>query len=130
MNKLNNDIRKAFADENEGMFYNLDREQGVCEMIAETFHGKMRWMTILAWTEGVVFTCVAVFVAVKFFTVQTVREWILYATLFLTVSMIIVLIKMWCWMAINRTSIQREIKRLELRILELSRHKDNQCPKP
>ncbi|MHC4776763.1 MAG: DUF6768 family protein [Planctomycetota bacterium] len=35
--------------------------------------------------------------------------------------MLLLLIKLWGWGQMNRNSIQREIKRLELRILELGK---------
>ena len=121
MNDLEQDIRTALADDNGGQFYDLDREEGLRDMIAESFRGKKRWMAILVWTESLVFTGLAVVVAVKFFSVDTVKDSILYATLFVVLSLMIALCKIWYWMWMNRNSVLREIKRLELRVLQESR---------
>ena len=91
MNDLEQDIRTALADDNGGQFYDLDREEGLRDMIAESFRGKKRWMAILVWTESLVFTALAVVVAVKFFSVDTVKDSILYATLFVVLSLMIAL---------------------------------------
>ena len=36
---------------------------------------------------------------------------------------VLLLVKLWGWMQMNRYAIQREIKRLELRVLELTEQK-------
>lgn len=123
MTNLDNDIRKAMAAESNALAYDDDREEGLREMMAGSFRGKTRWMVAVAWVESLVFFGLAIFAAVKFFSVDGVWEWIFYATLFLTTSMAMVLVKLWYWMLMNRNSIQREIKRLELRVLELARPK-------
>jgi hypothetical protein len=117
MSKLDDDIRKALA--NGEASYDLDREEGVFRQMAGLFHGKMRWMAIAVTIESVVFVVLIVLAAIEFFKTDNTKWQIFYATGVLLLALLLVLVKLWGWMQMNRYSIQREIKRLELRMLEL-----------
>ena len=74
------------------------------------------WLTV--W--GIVIIAGCVFCAVKFFDTDLVRDQIMYATIFMVCIVFLSLIKIFAWQLMHRTGIKREIKRLELRIAELS----------
>ena len=118
MNTLDDDIRKVLADEEAS--YDLDREEGVFRQMAGLFRGKMRWMAIVATIEGIVFVVLIVLAAVEFFRTDDTKSQIFYAT---GILLLLLLVKLWGWMQMNRNAIQREIKRVELRIVELGRQK-------
>jgi hypothetical protein len=63
------------------------------------------------------FLLIGGFAAVRFFSVEGVREWIAYATLFLAALIAVSLIKLWLYLVWMRNSLMREIKRMELRLL-------------
>ena len=117
MKKLDDDIKKVLADEEA--VYDLNREEGVFRQMAGIYRGKMRWMAIAVTIESVVFLALLLLAAVQFFQAGETRWQIFYATVVLLMAMLLVLIKLWGWGQMNRNAIQREIKRLELRILEL-----------
>jgi protein-S-isoprenylcysteine O-methyltransferase Ste14 len=119
MKKLDNDIRKAI--EGEEALYDLEREEGVFRQMAGVFHGKMRWMAIAVTIESLVGLVLVVLAAVEFFQASDTKQQIFYATVVLLLTMLLLLIKLWGWGQMNRNAIQREIKRLELRILELGK---------
>lgn len=119
MNKLDDDIRKALA--NGEAPYDLDREEGVFRQMAGIFRGKMRWMAIVATIYSVVLPVLIVLAAIEFFQTDDTKWQIFYATGILLLAMLLLMVKLWGWMQMNRNSIQREIKRLELRILELGK---------
>ncbi len=119
MNKLDDDIRKVLASGDT--FYDLEREEGVFRQMAGIFRGKMRWMAIVATIYSVVFPVLMVLAAVEFFRADDTKWQIFHATGFLLLAMLLVLVKLWGWMQMNRNSIQREMKRLELRILEMGK---------
>ncbi len=121
MNKLDDEIRKALA--NGEAPYDLDREEGIFRQWAGIYRGKMRWMAILATVESVVFMVLIVLAAVEFFQAEDTKWQIFYATGVLLLAGLLLLVKLWGWGQMNRYSIQREIKRLELRILELGEQK-------
>ena len=121
MSKLDDDIRKVLA--NGEAPYDLEKEEGIFRQWAGIYRGKMRWMAILATVESVVFMVLIVLAAVEFFQAEDTKWQIFYATGVLLLAGLLLLVKLWGWGQMNRYSIQREIKRLELRILELGEQK-------
>ncbi len=121
MNKLDDDIRRVLA--NGETLYDLQREEGIFRQMAGIFRGKMRWMAIVATVESIVFVVLIVLAAIEFFQTDDTKWQIFYATAVLLLAMLLLLVKLWGWMQMNRYAIQREIKRLELRVLELGEHK-------
>ena len=117
MSKLDDDIRKALG--NGEASYDLDREEGLFRQWAGIYRGKMRWMAIFATIESVVLLVLLVLVAIEFFQTDDTKSQIFYATCVMLLAGALLLVKLWGWGQMNRYAIQREIKRLELRILEL-----------
>ena len=122
MSKLDDDIRKVLG--NGEASYDLDMEEGVFRQMAGIFHGKMRWMAICVTVECVVFMVLIVLAAVQFFKTDDTKWQIFYATGIILMAMVLLLIKLWGWMQMTHNSIQREIKRLELRIVEQAERKE------
>ena len=121
MSKLDDDIRKALA--NGEASYDLDREEGLFRQWAGIYRGKLRWIAVFATVESVVFMVLIVLAAIEFFQADDTKWQIFYATGILLLAGLLLLVKLWGWMQMNRYAIQREIKRLELRILELGEQK-------
>ena len=126
MSDVDKDIRNGFTGADDAGEYDLGKEETFGQMLAESFRGKMRWMVVLVWFYGLAFTAVAVFAAIQFFRVDATRDLILYATVFLTGVLFIALIKIWYWMLMNRNSVKREVKRLELQIARLTEALDRE----
>ncbi len=119
MNQLDDDIRKALSTEESA--YDLGREEGVFSQMAGIYRGKMRWMAICAAVEAIVFTVLIVLATIEFFQTDDPKWQLFYATGTILLGMMLLLIKLWGWMQMNRNSIRREIKRLELQVIDLRR---------
>ena len=119
MNNLDDDIRKLL--DNGETPYDLEKEEGLFRQLAGIFRGKMRWWSILVIIETVVVLVLMVLAIAEFFHVEDTKSQIFYATGVVLLGMVMLLLKLWGWMQMNRYAIQREIKRLELRILELGK---------
>jgi hypothetical protein len=117
MSKLDDDIRKVLADGDAA--YDLEREEGVFRQVAGLFRGRMRWMAIVATIYAVAIPVLMVLAAIRFFQSDDTRWQIFYATGVLLLGMLLVLVKLWGWTQMTRNSLQRDIRRLELRMLEL-----------
>ena len=98
----------------------LSGELSMRELLATTFHGKMRYMSFIVYVYIFLFTGLAVASGVCFFQATLVQWQIFWSALFVLAVMISSIIKIWYWMLINRNAVTREIKRLELRIAELA----------
>lgn len=120
MKDLDEKIRAALKD--SGVDPPEDHhDETLREQIFESFRGRTRWMTIMVWIESFIFFALAIFAAFRFFEVESIRDLILYATLFLICMGIQIAMKIWYWMLLNKNSVTREIKRLELQVAMLAR---------
>jgi len=120
MNNFDEELKDGLRKVNGQADYDLDHEESLFQMIGRTFRGRQWWMACIAWVYIFLFTGLAIFAAVRFFAAETTRELILYATIFAVTLAVAMGVKIWYWMILNRNAIQREIKRLELRITKLT----------
>ena len=120
MSTQDDPLKKALQDADAAGDFGPSQEETFRQMLAGTFRNQPRWMTLIAWVYILLFTAVAVVAAVQFFDAEAVRGQILWTTVFLVSGMIVMMLKMWFWMIMNRNRILREVKRLELRIAELT----------
>ncbi len=120
MNEMDDKIRQAMKSELEGATAGEERGQWIFEMVTESFRGRSRWLTIIAWMKMIFFFLLTAGALIMFFRLQTTRELIASATCF-----ILGLIGMnsmfgLYWLELNRNSLAREIKRVELQIARLA----------
>lgn len=122
MSKLDDKIRTALQEKDRELFDEYSGEQGLFEMVAETFRGRHRWLVVLVWFYSVVFFGLTIFTAIRFFQVDatSVRELIAWAIAFVFCFSAVTMLKMWYFMEMNKNSTIREIKRVELQIARLA----------
>ena len=99
--------------------YAPGREETLRSMVAESFRGKKKWLSMVAYIYVLLFSAVGIFAAVKFFGATGTRNQILYAALFTWAMILVPILKIWYWEQLNKNAILRELKRIELRLLEL-----------
>jgi hypothetical protein len=116
---MNDDIRKMLDDP-----YDDSRENSIRSMIGEFYSRRMLSTAVFVWVVAMIVMAGAIFSAVRFFAAEEIKAQILYATLFLTFVHFIALMKVFAWQMIHRNRTAREIKRLEIRIAELSKSLD------
>ena len=122
MSNLDDEIKKALASA-EGV-YDLDREEEYFRHIRGLSHRhRMMWWMATAIMIEIVCAVLAVLAAKEFFRTDDTRWQIFYATSVLLSAQLLLLVKLWGWMRMHRYVIQREIKRVELQILELRESK-------
>lgn len=100
--------------------YDESRENTIWSMVGDFYNRKMLSMVILVWGMGITFMGVAIFSGIKFFRTGEIKYQIMYAVIFLTCIQWVSSIKIFAWQLIHRNSVKREIKRLELSIVEMS----------
>ena len=100
--------------------YDESKEGTIRSMIGDFYNRKMASVIILVWVFGLIFIVIAVLSGVEFFVSEQTKDLVMYAVIFLASIHFIGLMKLFAWMMIHRNSIKREIKRLELRIAELT----------
>lgn len=114
---MNNEKMKKMLDDD----YDVTREAPLRSMIKEFYSRKMLFIAVLVWIWGIIFFVGAVYSAIRFYK----NGQILDAIIFLCCLQLVSLAKIFAWVMVTKNSIQREIKRLELRIAELTENLKN-----
>jgi hypothetical protein len=99
-----------------------DREESVMEMVGHSFQGRARWVSVIGWVKMLVAVMIAVTAIVQFFHTDSTRWLIAWASVFVVSSLGAAIMFALYWLEMNRNSITRELKRLELQIAQLREH--------
>ena len=113
---MDDELIKKIIDDN----YDVAREDTILSMARDFYSRKMLSTAIIVWVWAILFIAGAVYSAVQFFKNVETKSQILYAVVFICCCQFITLMKIFAWQMIHRNSLKRELKRLELRIAELS----------
>ena len=109
-------IREALSQEDAARFESVETEQSPFAAAMSLFQGRSRWLALVVFLVMIGFMAAAIFAAIKFLETGQVREMIIWGAVFLYALSAIFAMKIWSWMEMNKNSIRREIKRLELQV--------------
>jgi hypothetical protein len=121
MKTIDERIREALSKDDAELLEHYRGEPSIAQMVIDTFRSRHRWLFVVAFTEGIVLFLLEFVIAYQFLHAQSTREMIAWATGFVCCLFAIAMIKIWYWMELNKNSLAREIKRLELELANLSR---------
>jgi hypothetical protein len=117
-------IKQALSEEESEILERLGEEQSIFEQLLTNFQGKMKWMSMYIAFMILVFFILSIYCLVQFLNAEDIRMMMLWGAgmgaSFLTVGML----KMWQWMQMDKNTLMREIKRLEIHIAALHKNKD------
>jgi hypothetical protein len=112
-------IRAAFEAEGvDGL--DLVAEPSLPEMVTELFRGHLRWIGGLFMIMILVFFIVTVFCGLRFLDAREVPDMIRWGAGFFFGLVAVLAGKIWYWMEIERLTMTREIKRVELMVAHLA----------
>ncbi len=100
--------------------YDESKEESYISWIRSGFKNCQRWAIILVFVHFFFFLALAIVCGILFLITDTTKYQIMYAAFFVCCVLIGYLIKVFGWVMVTRNSLSREIKKLELRIAELS----------
>ena len=120
MNVLDDKIREALQQEDAELFKDAGSEPSIYEMLMETFRGRHRWLVFLTMFWTIVFMVLGVLSVVRFFRADEIRDMLMWAAASAFLLSGVSMMKVWYWMELNKNSVTREIKRLELQIARLA----------
>jgi len=100
--------------------YESVRENTFRSMLGDFYNRKMLFTATFVWVWGIAVVAGAVFCAIRFLNTSETRDQIMFAAIFICCVQFLALTKIFAWQLIHRNGILREIKRLELRVAELS----------
>lgn len=112
-------IKEALTEEERKFYDNLD-EQNVFQMLGDLFNGKNKWIIILMNIVNLIVVGLLIYCIVQFFNTDVTNELIKWLAAGFICLMTVSMLKMFIWMQMDKNSIKRELKRLELQVSTLS----------
>ena len=120
MNNIDAKIKRALEATDTDLADEFDGDQSMMEMVFDTFRGTQKWLTFLAIFGGIAFMAGSVVGIIQLFKAQETRELILWGLGVVFCLGAVAMMKVWFWMQMNRNSILREVKRVELQVARLA----------
>lgn len=112
-------IKEALTEE-EAKFYDDLDEQNLLQMFGEVFMGKNKWIVIMMNIVNVIVLGFFVYCIIQFFKTDVTNELIKWAVAGVFCMLMLSMLKLYIWMQMDKNSIIRELKRLELQVSTLS----------
>ena len=119
MKDLDAEIREALS-EDEARFLERLEQPSLTDLIGETFRSRARWLTVLSVVATIAFMGVALWSLVELLRADSPRALVLWQTLLLFSLLAVGANKLWFWLELQRVTLTRELKRLELQVAHLS----------
>jgi len=121
MSDIDEKILAALNGKDKETMKNFGEELGLFQLMAESFRGKIKAVVVPVFIFMVVCMVLLVYSGFNFFSVEDVGMKLRWLAIGLTALIILGMLRLWYWMELNRISIMRELKRLELQISLLSK---------
>jgi hypothetical protein len=99
--------------------YDTSKEDTLLSMVGQLYSRRMWPSFLVHGVYSLPFVVGAVYCGVKFFDTQHVQSQLMYTAIFICCVHVIFLRKVIYWQMLHKNSISREVKRLEVRIVEL-----------
>ncbi|NIR42696.1 MAG: hypothetical protein GWN99_02375 [Gemmatimonadetes bacterium] len=112
-------IRETLARSDAELLDHLE-DRSMAELLAETFRGRHRRLAIGGAVVNLMIFAAGVFAAVQFVAADDPRSMILWGGVTLLCFGAVSAIKIWYWLEMNRLAIIREVKRVELQVVQLA----------
>ena len=116
MSAIDEKILESWESEEREILEKYGKELGFFGLIAESFRGKMKPIVCAVFLLALIFAVILIYCAVHFFMVEDIGLKLNWMAVGLTALIVIGLIRLWYFMELNRLSLMREIKKLELQI--------------
>lgn len=104
--------------------YDASQEDTVLSIVKDFYSRKLMSIAIMVWVWAIIFFAGAAYSAARFLGSNETKSQIMYAAIFVPCVLGIGFMKVFAWEMVNRHSIKREIKRLELCIADLAKSLD------
>jgi hypothetical protein len=121
MSDIDDKILEALNAEDKVVMDSYGEELGLFDLIRESFRGKLKAVVIPVFLFMLVFAVILVYSAIYFFSTEDIGSKLHWLGIGLTALIVFGLLRLWYWMELNRLSITREVKRLELQVSLLAK---------
>ena len=112
-------IKHELEQENPDLDSILIDDEGLLDRISGSFQGGMKRWVILIYLVAVVVGSLFIWSGYRFFISDVIKEQVFWGVCFMVSLNMQGFIKQWIFMESNRSSIMREIKRVEISVARL-----------
>jgi len=116
-------IKRELENEASEIDQILLDDQGLFDMVRASFTGGMRRWVILMNVIIMLVSAVMVWTGYRFFTSSITDDYIFWGVCLLISAHAQIAMKQWIFMEMNRSSLMREIKRVEVAVAKLASNK-------
>ena len=116
MNDIDDKILAAIRAETEQSLGEFSEELGPFALVVESFKGAFKWTVIAAFGLIFAFVVIAVYCAVNFLQADDLAIKLNWFGGGLLAFIVVTVLRLWFFMELNRLSIKREVKRVELQV--------------
>lgn len=120
MSELDRAIKEALTADDAQTLERLVADQSLHEQILATFRGRLRWLNIVGWIAAFALFAVGCACGWRFVREPELRGMLIWGAGAGLAFAGLALIKMWFWMELQKNTILREVKRLELQTARLA----------
>ncbi|PHS52545.1 MAG: hypothetical protein COB01_06925 [Lutibacter sp.] len=123
MDKYTEEIDKLIKEtltQEEAKFYDQLEEQNVFQMLGGLFQGKNKWIMYLMNVVMLIFFGLFVYCIIRFFDAASTNDLIKWGSGSFALGIGISMLKLFTWMQMDKNTILRELKRLELQVSSLA----------
>ncbi len=113
-------IRDALGDTGLPPDYDPSSEESLFQQTLVVMRGRQRWFVMIVMAVSIAFLALAVYSIVRFFRASEVADLVMWSTVFLFSQLVVMMLKLWVWLQMNKNEVKREVKRLELEIARLA----------
>jgi hypothetical protein len=118
-------IKQALSEEESEILERLGEEQSIFEQLLTNFQGKMKWMSMYIAFMILVFFIISIYCLIEFLNAEDIRLMMMWGAGMGASLLIVGMLKMWQWMQMDKNTILRELKRLEIHIAALHKNKSS-----
>ena len=120
MKDMDKKLAEALRVDDEALFGVEADEQSLFANMVDTFRGRRRWFVMMVWFWAFIAAVLMFGGAIMFFRVESESDKLMWALACILGMVANGMLKTWYWMEMNRASVLREIKRVELQIARLA----------
>lgn len=118
---LDEKITKVLNQESQAVDHLMLEEPGVFGMLRASFKGGMRFWFVLVYIFGFLAFLTFIWAGYQFWYATETNEAIFWGVVLVVVLQVQTSLKMWSFMEMNRISVMREVKRIEIQLAKMNK---------
>ena len=121
MTKIDEDLKNQLNEDDQTEIKKIDHEGGLFDLIKLSFSGAGSWLTYYLYIAGFAAFFAGVYLYINFTATTDIKTSLAYVVGINICVLILLMIKLISWQNMYRLELLREIKRIEMRLMLLSK---------